>query len=265
MIVSILIVADFKEKFIFKTIKSCLNQSYKKIEILIGYSHLNKSIIKKILSYKKIKLFKIKKRFIYPTQDQIYKIRYLFNRSKGKYIFLLDGDDIFLKDKIKQVYFFLKKENDVLIYDKFFIKKNSKIYLLNEKKYKKNFFFKFLFNDWPQNIATSALSITKRGFKNFFRETNPFAWKYLAIDILLVIFFQKKRKIKYLNKILTIKNEGNENLDTKFKGFFNKKYWFRRLEQHDYNYTFKKLKSIEHYICIMVVFFINHFIDNNKS
>lgn len=265
MIVSILIVADFKEKFIFKTIKSCLNQNYKKTEILIGYSQLNKYLIKKLLTYKKIKLFKIKKKFIHPTQDQIYKIKYLFNRSKGNYIFLLDGDDIFLNNKIKKIYPFLKKENDILISNKFLIKKNSKIYLLNEKKYKKNFLFKFLFNDWPQNIATSALSITKKAFKNFFKETNPLAWKYLAIDVLLMIFFQKKRRIKYLNEILTIKNEGNGNLDAKFRGFFNKNYWLRRLEQHAYNHTFRKFKSLEHHICIMVVFFINYFVNNNKS
>ena len=42
MLSSILIVADYKEKYIKETIKSCLNQTYKKIEILVGYSLPNK-------------------------------------------------------------------------------------------------------------------------------------------------------------------------------------------------------------------------------
>lgn len=65
MLSSILIVADYKEKYIKETIKSCLNQTYKKIEILVGYSSLNNiGQIKKIFLSNKIKFFKIKKKIL---------------------------------------------------------------------------------------------------------------------------------------------------------------------------------------------------------
>ena len=87
MLSSILIVADYKEKYIKETIKSCLNQTYKKIEILIGYSNLcNIEEIKKIFLYDKLKFFKIKRKNLTPTQDQIYKINsllYLYFKIVG--------------------------------------------------------------------------------------------------------------------------------------------------------------------------------------
>ena len=65
MLSSILIVADYKEKYIRETINSCLNQTYKKIEILVGYSYLrNIELIKKIFVCDKLKFFRIKKKIL---------------------------------------------------------------------------------------------------------------------------------------------------------------------------------------------------------
>ena len=123
MLSSILIVADYKEKYIKETIKSCLNQTYKKIEILVGYSYLrNIEQIKKVFLSNKLKFFQIKKKYYYPTQDQIYKIKYLLRKSKGKYIFLLDGDDLFLKEKLTYI-LNNKNINKKLVQDNFILKK----------------------------------------------------------------------------------------------------------------------------------------------
>ena len=125
MLSSILIVADYKEKYIKKTIKSCLNQTYKKIEILVGYSYLrNIEQIKKVFVCDKLKFFQIKKKYYYPTQDQIYKIKYLLRKSKGKYIFLLDGDDLFLKEKLTYI-LNNKNINKKLVQDNFILQKNN--------------------------------------------------------------------------------------------------------------------------------------------
>ena len=45
---SIIITAENKEKFIYKTIKSCLNQNFLNYEIIVIYSHLdNEKFLKK--------------------------------------------------------------------------------------------------------------------------------------------------------------------------------------------------------------------------
>ena len=58
---TIIITAENKENTINKTIQSCLNQTYKNLEIIIVYSKLrNEKNFKKIKS-KKVIFFKIKK------------------------------------------------------------------------------------------------------------------------------------------------------------------------------------------------------------
>jgi glycosyltransferase involved in cell wall biosynthesis len=142
MLSSILIVADYKEKYIKETIKSCLNQTYKKIEILVGYSYLrNIEQIKKIFLSNKLKFFQIKKKYYYPTQDQIYKIKYLLRKSKGKYIFLLDGDDLFLKEKLTYI-LNNKNINKKLVQDNFILQKNNIKKIILKKKYKNSLIFR---------------------------------------------------------------------------------------------------------------------------
>ena len=51
---TIIITAENKEKTIYKTVKSCLNQTYKNIEIIVAYSKLkNEKKLKKKLNQKK--------------------------------------------------------------------------------------------------------------------------------------------------------------------------------------------------------------------
>ena len=77
MLSSILIVADYKEKYIKETIKSCLNQTYKKIEILVGYSYLrNIEQIKKVFVSDKLKFFQIKKNIIIQHKTKYTKLNF---------------------------------------------------------------------------------------------------------------------------------------------------------------------------------------------
>ena len=60
---TIIITAENKENTINKTIQSCLNQTYKNLEIIIVYSKLrNEKILKKKIKSKKVIFFKIKKK-----------------------------------------------------------------------------------------------------------------------------------------------------------------------------------------------------------
>ena len=257
MLSSILIVADYKEKYIKETIKSCLNQTYKKIEILIGYSNLcNIEEIKKIFLYHKLKFFKIKRKNLTPTQDQIYKINFLLKQSKGKYIFLLDGDDLFLKNKITYI-LNNRNINKNLFQDNFMLRENKLNKIPLQKSYKNNFIFKKFFNDWPQKICTSSISLPRKLLEDFFNNNQLFLWKTLAIDAQLIIYYYLKDKLYSTKKILTIKKEYKENLDKKFSNVLSKIYWTRRFEQHKYYYYLTKKKSLEYYTCYIINFLIN--------
>ena len=216
MLSSILIVADYKEKYIKETIKSCLNQTCKKIEILVGYSYLrNIKQIKKNFLSNKLKFFQIKKKYYYPTQDQIYKIKFLLRKSRGEYIFLLDGDDLFLKEKITYI---LNNKNikKKLVQDNFILQKNNIRKVILKKSYKNNLIFRKLFNDWPQKICTSTISLPRKLIEDFFNNNRTFAWTTLAIDAQLIIYYYLKNNFYSTEKILTIKNEHEKNLDYKF-------------------------------------------------
>ena len=256
MLSSILIVADYKEKYIKETIKSCLNQTYKKIEILVGYSYLrNIEQIKKVFLSNKLKFFQIKKKYYYPTQDQIYKIKYLLRKSKGKYIFLLDGDDLFLKEKLTYI-LNNKNINKKLVQDNFILKKNNIKKIILKKKYKNSLIFRKFFNNWPQKICTSTISLPRKLIEDFFKNNQTFLWKRVAIDVQLIIYYYLKNKFYSTEKILTIKNEHEKNLDYKFSNILSKIYWRRRYEQHEYYYNLTKKKSLEYYICFLINFFI---------
>ena len=132
ILVSVLIINYNNAKYIKRAIKSCLKQNYKNIEILIFDDLSNDNSKKEILKYrynKKIKIFfnKVKKKNI-PAFDAANGYFYLYKKSKGKIICLLDSDDYFKKNKIdKIVQTFYKKNHIEFI----------KIYQLKKIKLKK--------------------------------------------------------------------------------------------------------------------------------
>ena len=96
--VSIIITNYNKEKYIRKTINSCLKQNFKNKEILVFDDSSSDRSLEILKSFnKKIRLIKNKKKkFSSGPLNQIYGILQLFKKSKGEILFLLDGM-IFLK------------------------------------------------------------------------------------------------------------------------------------------------------------------------
>ena len=68
--------------------------------------------------------------------------------------------------------------------------------------------------------------------KKFYKNSDPFKWKYLAIDIQIILFYFYKKNLKYIDHNLTTKVENINNLDQTFLKFNKKLYWLRRMEQH---------------------------------
>lgn len=251
---TIIITAEKKEKYLNKCIECCLKQKINK-EIIVVYSNLKNlnDLKKKFL--KKVKfLYVIKKKI--PIHDQLYKIKKALNISNGQNIYLCDGDDYFENNKIKILSKYLKK-NPVIHHDYFIQNKEKKIYK-NVKKYKKLKIFKFLFNSWPDKICTSTIAIRKSELKKFFNYYKKFTYKYLAIDALVIIFFQKK--LRFINRKLTIKNEENSGIDSSFRSNLNK-YILRRIEQHKYydNLYNKNNKKLEYLILKLFTFIFRIF------
>jgi len=132
--VSILIATYNAEKFIGKTLRSCLDQTYCDIEILVRDNNSADNTVAVIEAIKsdKIKLFKGETN-IGPYAG----LNFLLEKAKGDYIAIQDHDDIWFPEKIeKQVEFMGKNEEFVGCgTDTFYFFENEKLFAL--KKFKK--------------------------------------------------------------------------------------------------------------------------------
>ena len=107
--VSILIVSFNAENFISNTVSSCLNQTYKNIEILILDNASSDNTVKIIESMKdeRIKLFKNSEN-IGPYGG----LNFLLEKAEGEYIAIQDHDDIWFPEKIKKQVEFMEKNSE---------------------------------------------------------------------------------------------------------------------------------------------------------
>ncbi len=114
---SILITSYNKGKYIDQCISSCINQYMAddtEILVLDNYSDDNSDQI--FSKYKdKIKIFKKKRVSSYPALNQIDLVKEGLNISSGNLIYLLDGDDYFLKNKIHSINKIFKENPDIKV------------------------------------------------------------------------------------------------------------------------------------------------------
>ena len=94
-------------KFIDKTIKSILSQSFKNWKLIIVDDFSDKKtieVLKKYKSFKKIKIF-----FLKSNNGDGFCRKFGIQKSKSEYIAFIDSDDIWAKNKLKLQYNFMKK------------------------------------------------------------------------------------------------------------------------------------------------------------
>ena len=219
-LVSILIASFNKEKYVNRCINSCLNQSYKKLEVIFfddGSKDDSYNIAKKI---KGIKVFKNKKKSNLGKFNTYYQIN-SYNKA-------------FSKSKVKEIvnYFNKNKKSNIIFYlPIYYYSQKKKIYaknIINKKSLKKDI--------WPRfPIAGSCISFKRKFYKKYSNLINNKNFSMLTLDFRLAVISNTiSNDFELLNKNLTFyfqdkKGESYSN----FKKF-GKNWWSRRKQAHDF-------------------------------
>jgi len=109
LLISVIITYYKKRKFIKKTLKSILNQSYKNLELIFVFDDNNKEDLPFIKQ--QLKNFKKKKLIINKANFGVAYSRNLgIKNSTGKYLAFIDSDDLWRKNKISKQLRFMKEK-----------------------------------------------------------------------------------------------------------------------------------------------------------
>ena len=245
-LVSILVASYNKEKYVKRCIKSCKSQTYNNIEVIFyddGSKDNSYEIAKKI---KGIKVFKNRNRKNlgkFNTYYQINNYNKAFLKSKGKYIFLLDSDDFFKKNKVKEIVnYFSKNKNCNIVFDLpiYYYSKNKQIYLKNiiKNKNKKDI--------WPSfPIAGSCISFHRKFYKKYSNIINAKKFSMLTLDFRLAAISNSiLNDFRLLDKNLTFyfQDKKGESYSNFMK--YRKNWWLRRKQAHDFMRKINKKSKI---------------------
>ena len=235
--ISVLITNFNKEKFLKNCINSVYRQNYKNFEIIFFDDCSNDNSLEIIEKFKKIKLIKNKKKISkYASINQLNGLYRAFKKSRGKIICLLDGDDYFTSNKLREINsFFLKNKKTISCYNKPKVSKNQ--FVLKKKNKLKLI--------WPSIFPTSCISVRRNFMESFFKYSNKNKFNNLEIDARIVIFSKFFfNEYKILDKELTFYNYDVNGITSNIKKF-SKKWWLRRSEAFDYLKIILKRKNIK--------------------
>ena len=155
--------------FIDKTIKSIVNQSFKKWELIIVDDNSDIKTLRVLKKYKKKK--KIKVFFLKKNKGDGYCRLFGVNKAKSKLIAFIDSDDIWNKNKLKLQYHFMLKHGYHFTYTSYTAFKEG------NPQYQKKVIppKKFNLNKFTKNtsIATSTMIISKDKIKNIKISDSP--------------------------------------------------------------------------------------------
>ena len=261
ILASILINNFNNQKYINRCLKSCLNQSYRNFEIIIHDDCSNdksRNIIKNIKNKRIKKIFNRSRKFNSSALNQFNAIRKSFLKSKGEIIFILDGDDQFLKNKLNLI---IRKfiQNDKLN----FLQDNP-VYFYPEQSHKVKRKLKnktFVLHTWPYFNTTSTMVFRRSFLKKLLIDLNfsskDYGLMFFDARAFIYIYFFEKNYI-VSDKYLTIYNQNLKGDTLKNYQKKNKNWWVRRLQYHCYvDSIFKRnkkthFKFIDYYITLLI-------------
>lgn len=225
-LVSVLLPVYNHEKYVQQAIQSIINQTYKKIELIIINDGSTDNSVKKINELKSI----CKKRFtnfIFKTQKNkriCYTENKLLSLANGKYCFFIDADDIAKPDAVYELHKYLSKHDHyaLAVGDNEFIDEYSKIFYLTTHR-KRTYNIKSAFyktraqslarirddiNFNSSKFGTYSTIIRENYILNGFliktdalRRIGGFNLKASIWDTYLMLQLSKFYKFKFINKI----------------------------------------------------------------
>ena len=256
-----ILIANYNNaKFIKKCLTSILNQSHKKIEIIVIDDCSTDNSIQVLKKFKKkIKLIRNKTKNNIAGYDQMQTYYNGFLKSRGDIICFLDSDDYYEKNKIKDVLnFFIKNKKENILFDLPIIKNNNQYTLARNKD-------KIIQTYWPYFPSQSCISVKKNLLKRIFKSIKFKKFPDIHMDFRIAIYSKFLiGKINILNKNLTYYRQTQDNVSSNFK-FLSKSWWKRRKQAHEYIiYFFKKNKikyekNFDYYLTHLVNFILNIF------
>tara|TARA_Y100000768_G_scaffold386658_1_gene375600 strand:- start:288 stop:1031 length:744 start_codon:yes stop_codon:yes gene_type:complete len=214
MLVSIIVPYFNDPEYINQSINSALNQTYKKIEIIIiddENSKNSKETLNKIKKKsKKIKIYNTKKNrgVAFARNLGIYK-------SKGKFVAFLDSDDLWENNKLfEQISMFKKKNIDICFTGYSGIKDNKQIiYKVRPPQFIN---FENLLKECPISCSTILLKkkvLRDTKFKNLKTKEDYLLWlelakknfKFFGVNKYLTLYRVRKYSLSslHLNKLLS--------------------------------------------------------------
>jgi len=231
-LISILITNHNKNKYLQKNLKNCFKQNYDNFEVIVYDDRSTDNSIKTLRKFKKVKLIKNDKNFLYPPLNQLKGLMYAFKKSKGNIICLLDADDYFHINKLKLInIFFNQNINKNILFDIPYSK-----YINFIPKIKKH-----SYSIWPSIIPTSGISLRRKTMKSFFKLSKIKNFPHLEIDSRIMIFsYHYLKEMSLIKKKITYYNIDENGISSKYKKF-SKLWWHKRLQAFGYlRYILKK-------------------------
>lgn len=240
-LVSIIVPYYKKKKFIKRSLRSVLNQSYKKFELIVIYDDTNKKdliYIKKIVGgHKKVKIIVNRKNIgVGMSRNKGISI------SKGKYICFLDSDDFWSKNKIKEQIKFMKVNKISISHTSYNIIENNKI--ISCRSARDFLTLKSLI--YSCDIGCSTVMLKKNVL---FHKQNFPSLKTKEDFVLWLKVLQKNILISSLNETLTswrkIDNSLSSSVIQKLRDAF---------KVYNYYMKFNFIKSFYYVICLSINF-----------
>ena len=254
--VSVLIANYNNEKYLIECIDSVKKQTYQNVEIIIHDDSSSDNSINRINKYKNITIIKNRKRGKYGSYNQMNAYYRAFKKSNGKFIFLLDSDDLFKKNKIKTVInTFLKNKKISSLFDLPIYKYRNKLKFIKNKK-------KIISNFWPFIPPQSCIVMKREEFKKTIKKINFNLFPDIWMDFRIGLYLKYIKKDFYiLDKNLTYYRQSPEMISSNFK-FLSLAWWERRKQAHHYVKYFFFKNNIRHVINLdyLLTNFINYFI-----
>lgn len=241
ILASIIIVNYNNGKYIKKCLDSLMNQLNSKTEIIFVDDKSTDNSLNIVDKYKdKIKVIQnhSTNKSKHGSYNQINSYYRGFLKSKGKFIFLLDSDDYFKKNKINKILTYFKKNKNVnVVFDLPILKFKNKTL---KSKFKQK---KFILSSWPRFTNQSCITVKRAFMFHIFKFLKIKKFDLIWFDFRIACFcFLKEKKINIYYSHLTYYRKLESSASAKFVTF-SKNWWIRRNQAHDFvTYLSKKLK-----------------------